>query len=107
FFMCLELGISLVKFLFPVALCKTMHAYHQGSNGNEIMQTISRHAAFCLFCSLHGNDKMIMSRCSGVKFAQRFLVGLPHDFLFTLALRRRSDSVNLLSLQLLEKRCGT
>jgi hypothetical protein len=25
---------------------------------------------------------------SGVRFAQPFLVGLPHDFLFTLALRR-------------------
>jgi hypothetical protein len=26
---------------------------------------------------------------SGVRFAQPFLVGLPHAFLFTLALRRR------------------
>jgi len=26
---------------------------------------------------------------SGVRFAQPFLVGLPHGFLFTLALRRR------------------
>jgi hypothetical protein len=30
----------------------------------------------------------ILQNRSGVRFAQRFLVGLPHGFLFTLALRR-------------------
>jgi hypothetical protein len=44
---------------------------------------------------------------SGVRFAQPFLVGLPHGFLFTLALRRSLPSVNLLSLQLLGKHSGT